>query len=402
MYYHEPYTSCYVFGALRYFSALKSSVCLVHGPTGCAFFSRNSLFVLNGYFESDEIGPIPKVFTTGFNDNDVIFGGKKKLRQAILEINETYKPDLIFVLNCCVTEVIGENIEDVTESLKEIVDAKMVAVHGAGFKGDQKVGMREAGKILFEEFFLNKKLTIPMTINFLGDFNPLNPATKEFKEILQSVGIQIHRTIPGNCSREELETANQAALNFVMCGNAAKNLARLMEENLGMPYIGEEASLFGLDNTYKTTRKIFDFFGIESDLPEALYNDAKTRIKEYKEFFNSKRVFVIAGTRRTLGYSSILKELGAKIEFIFTESSEDNVDKSHFMKFSQRVLCDESPQPIRKLIEKEKPDFVITTLPELIMPEKFIPRTIDDFSGFEGTIRMAELLKNYNKLLINT
>ena len=54
MNYEEPFRSCYLFGALRYLANLKDTVCLIHGPTGCSFFCRNSVMILNGYKDTVE------------------------------------------------------------------------------------------------------------------------------------------------------------------------------------------------------------------------------------------------------------------------------------------------------------------------------------------------------------
>ena len=43
-------------------------------------------------------------------------------------------------------------------------------------------------------------------------------------------------------------------------------------------------------------------------------------------------------------------------------------------------------------IEREKPDYIFSTLPELIAPYRYLPRPEVDFSGMEGSVRMAAYL----------
>ena len=44
------------------------------------------------------------------------------------------------------------------------------------------------------------------------------------------------------------------------------------------------------------------------------------------------------------------------------------------------------------LVEEKKPDFILSTLSELIAPHKYITRTDEDFAGFGGAVRLAKYL----------
>lgn len=138
MYSNIPFKSCSLFGSLRYLSNLKNVVCLIHGPSGCSFFNRGAMISLNGYYCSKQKVPIPKIYCTDFNENDTIFGGIEKLNKAVDEIVDKLSPEAIFILNCCVSEVIGENIDDVAANSSIKHGINIIPVHSAGFKGDHK------------------------------------------------------------------------------------------------------------------------------------------------------------------------------------------------------------------------------------------------------------------------
>ena len=71
MKYCEPYQSCALFGALRYFANLKKTVCLINGPTGCTFYANNAVVRLNGYFNAQHRVDIPHIYCKDFNECDV-------------------------------------------------------------------------------------------------------------------------------------------------------------------------------------------------------------------------------------------------------------------------------------------------------------------------------------------
>ena len=115
---------------------------------------------------------------------------------------------------------------------------------------------------------------------------------------------------------------------------------------------------------------------------------------KYKKQLVGKTVFIIAGARRAIGYAQIFKELGMKVEYIFSESSPGYTEKEDFFKYTDDVTCDDWDINIREKIRKEQPSLVISTIPEITMPIRTVSRLIDDFSGFEGTIDMAKYVGN--------
>ena len=57
-------------------------------------------------------------------ENDVIFGGEKKLYKAIKHVKENYSPEAIFVYSTCVTALIGEDIDAVCKAAEKKVEVE--------------------------------------------------------------------------------------------------------------------------------------------------------------------------------------------------------------------------------------------------------------------------------------
>lgn len=394
MYFYEPHKSCSLFGALRYLSNIKDAVILIHGPFGCSFFNRNGIIRLNGYYSAPYKVDIPKIFCTGFNENDAIFGAEDKVKNAITEIIEKFSPKIVFVMNCCVSEITGENIDDISSELSSKYDVRVIPVHSAGFKGDHRVGMHMASDIIFNEFICDKPNNCDgKTVNIIGEFDYFNNCINELISELNKIGVNKIIEIPGKSGIDDFMYAGSSDLTLVSCGFAGMRLAKQLQNKYNVPYVGTGIDLYGIENTYKYYSKIYDFFNYQKDELEIKYENYKNKLKEYNDYFKNKTAFVVAGMRRAVGYSAILEELGISIEFIFSEVDPENYSKDIFLKYSKSVISNDPAFELYNLVEEKKPDIVLSTLSELIAPHKYITRTDEDFAGFEGAIRMAEYLK---------
>lgn len=392
MYSCTPFRSCSLFGALRFLCNIKNSVVLIHGPSGCSFFNRNAMIRLNGYYSAKYVVPVPKIYCTDFDENDVIFGGRTKIENALEEIIGNFSPEVVFIMNCCVSEIIGEDINDVAYEASLKHEIPIIPVHSAGFKGDHKFGMKMASEILFKEFINRDNPIDARCVNILGDLDYFNHSSKELVKVLNEAGIYKIHHVPGSCSIDELKCVSEAALNIITCGNASRHMAQLFKNRFGTPFVGNNSSLFGINNSYNTYCEIFSLLSIDTEILLQKKIDVELRLQEYLPFFKNKSVVIVSGTRRALGYAEIFKELGLDIKMIFSEYDPTYTNEKEFMKYSKNIWLNEYPMNLISQIEDENPDFIFSTLSELVAPYKYIARTDDDFAGFEGSIRMAQHL----------
>lgn len=399
--YFEAYQSCSLFGALRYFANIEDSVCVINGPSGCSFYARNAVVNLNGFFESLSEVKIPHIFTVDFTEKDVIFGNEERLERALSDIIQKYQPKLIVVFNCCVSEIIGTDIDQIAKDLSERENnTKVIAVHSAGFKGDQRHGMKLAAQLLFDNIFqkrIGQINTVKDKVNILGDFDYFNRSTKELVEKLKKIGISNITQVPGSCSIDELYAAPDASLNIITCQNASRYLAELMKAKFGIPYIGKGFDLYGLDNCFKSYLSLYQFFGKDTLELEQEYKETKDALNSYKSILAGKHAIIVAGTRRSLGYAAILKELGMNVDLIFCENIDTFIKREEYLRYSENVLLNVRIDDLAYQIKRINPDIILTTLPEMVAPNQYIPRLSDDFAGFSGCLRMAEYISNYSQ-----
>lgn len=390
--YSIGFQSCSLFGMMRYFSGIRNSVCLIHGPQGCTFMNRNTVYNLNGY-NSCEIFT-PRIYTTGMNEDDTIFGGNAKLEAALLEIVEDFHPEIIFVLNCCVSELTGENIDDIAESVEESTGIKIIPVHSAGFKGNHQAGYHDAARLLFRHFCTgHPRKKQENTVNLLGEFDTRHRWSSEMRRYMEAAGIRILATVPVVCSVEELRDSVNADLNIVFCGNAAMALAREYEKEYGIPHVGGWGEQFGLNHSAKVYGEIFSYFGMDDSLFHEDMAVLAHRIEEVKSQFQGKTAAIVSGTRRALGYGIMLQELGIQVKYIFSESCDScGVSKEDFLPLADEVICDDGVNNIQQRLAELAADILFTTLPELAAPHRFVTIRSQDYSGFEGMHAMIDVL----------
>jgi nitrogenase molybdenum-cofactor synthesis protein NifE len=136
---------CAFDGAMIALVPITDAAHLVHGPIACAGNSWGSRGSLSSGSTLYKMG-----FTTDLSENDVIFGGEKKLYKAILDIHKRYNPAAIFVYSTCVTALIGEDMDAVCQAAAKKISIPCIPVNSPGFVGSKNLGNRIGGETLLD------------------------------------------------------------------------------------------------------------------------------------------------------------------------------------------------------------------------------------------------------------
>ena len=131
--------ACVYCGARVVLNPITDAYHIVHGPIGCASYT----WEIRGSLTSDS-EVFRNSFSTDLREQDIIFGGEKKLEGAIEEIVKTYKSELIFVYATCVVGVIGDDIDAVCRNMSEKYGIKIIPVKSSGFAGNKSTGYKAA------------------------------------------------------------------------------------------------------------------------------------------------------------------------------------------------------------------------------------------------------------------
>ncbi|MBI5260295.1 MAG: nitrogenase iron-molybdenum cofactor biosynthesis protein NifN, partial [Bradyrhizobium sp.] len=118
-------------GGAYAFLGLRRAMPLLHGSQGCTSFGL-TLFVR--HFKE----PVP-LQTTAMSEVATVLGGYDNLEQAILNIHNRTKPEIIGICSTGVTEIKGDDVEAfirlVRQKHPQLADFPLVYVSTPDFKG---------------------------------------------------------------------------------------------------------------------------------------------------------------------------------------------------------------------------------------------------------------------------
>ncbi len=296
----------------------RDIVNLVHGPIGCSFYAwltrRNQT----------DAGPdgenfINYCFSTDMQEQDIIFGGEKKLAQAIQEAYDLFHPKSIAVFATCPVGLIGDDIHTVTRNMKEkFGDCNVYAFSCEGYKGvSQSAGHHIANNQVFRHIVGENDEEKPgkFKINLLGEYN-IGGDGFEIDRIFEKCGITCISTFSGNSTYDQFASAHTADLNAVMCHRSINYVADMLETKYGIPWI--KVNFIGADATAKSLRKIAEYFGdkkliakvekvIAEEMPavETVRSEVRTRTE-------GKTAMMFVGGSRAHHYKELFNEMGMK------------------------------------------------------------------------------------------
>ncbi len=196
---------------------------LVHGAIGCAAYTWD----IRGSLSS---GPQlhRSSFCTDLREKEVIYGGEKKLKNALSILIEKHQPKAAFVYSTCIAGIIGDDVGAVCKEVQKKTGIAVIPVHSEGFKGTKKDGYRAACDALMHIIGMNDTPQVPLSVNILGDFN-IAGEIWVIKKYFEQMGLKVVATLTGDARVEQIMSAHTAQLNVVQCSGSMRFLAKQMK-----------------------------------------------------------------------------------------------------------------------------------------------------------------------------
>lgn len=295
---------------------LRDAVVLTHGPIGCGYYTwgtrRNK-----GRTTGDEKNFLNYCFSTDLQEGDIVFGGEKKLIQAIKEIVEIFDPKTIFICSTCPVGLIGDDIHAVASNAEKEYGIKVIAFSCEGYKGvSQSGGHHIANNGLIKHIIgTGEKAVGKYAINILGEYN-IGGDGWEIERILKKIGYEIVSLIPGNGTVEELKYAHKADLNVIQCHRSINYIGEMMKTKYGQDWI--KVNFIGVNTTIKSLRDLAKYFDdpdltarTEAVIAEEL-EEITPALSEYKKMCEGKTAALFVGGSRAHHYQHLLKDLGVE------------------------------------------------------------------------------------------
>ncbi|HPM12125.1 MAG TPA: nitrogenase molybdenum-iron protein alpha chain [Bacteroidales bacterium] len=291
---------------------------LVHGPIGCSFYAW--LTRRNQTLPPTEDSPnfMMYSFSTDMQDSNIVFGGETKLKQAIREAFEIFKPKNIGIFSTCPVGLIGDDVHAVAREMKAELGINIFGFSCEGYKGvSQSAGHHIANNQIFKHVVGLNDTPVEgkFKVNLLGEYN-IGGDAFELERIFEKVGITLISTFSGNSTIDSFELAHHADLNMIMCHRSINYLAEMMETKFGIPWI--KVNFIGADATAKSLRKIAQYFGdaglaakVEEVIAEEMALVAK-ELESIKARTQDKTAMMFVGGSRAHHYQELFNELGMK------------------------------------------------------------------------------------------
>ncbi|WP_414548913.1 nitrogenase iron-molybdenum cofactor biosynthesis protein NifE [Anabaena sp. CCY 0017] len=392
---------CAFDGAMIALVPITDAAHLVHGPIACAGNSWGSRGSLSS-------GPLlyKTGFTTDLTENDVIFGGEKKLYQAILQLHERYKPPAIFVYATCVTALIGDDMDAVCKAATEKTGIPVIPVIAPGFIGSKNLGNRFGGEALLEYVVgtAEPETTTPYDINLIGEYN-IAGEMWGVTPLLEKLGIRVLSKITGDARYNDIRYAHRAKLNVMICSRALLNMARKMEERYNIPFI--EESFYGIDDMNRCLRNIAAKLG-DADLQERTEKliaeetaALDLALAPYRARLKGKRVVLYTGGVKSWSIISAAKDLGIEVVATSTRKSTEE-DKARIKKLigNDGIMMEKgNAQELLRLVKETGADMLIaggrnqyTALKARIPFLDINQERHHPYAGYSGMVEMAREL----------
>jgi len=374
---------------------------LVHGPIACAGNSWGSRGSLSSDSHLYKMG-----FTTDLSENDIIFGGEKKLYKAILEVQQRYQPAAVFVYSTCVTALIGDDLNAVCEAAAQKTGVPVIPVNSPGFIGSKNLGNRVGGEALLEYVIgsAEPEYTTPYDINLIGEYNIAGELWGVLP-LLEKVGVRVLAKITGDAKYNEICYAHRAKLNVIICSKALINVARKLEESYGIPYI--EASFYGVDDINRCLRNIAAKLGdaaMQARVEQLIAEETAAldvALAPYRARLKGKRVVLYTGGVKSWSIISAAKDLGMEVVATSTKKSTEE-DKARIKELLGKdgiMLEKGNAQELLRTIAQTKADMLIaggrnqyTALKARIPFLDINQERHHPYAGYVGMIEMAREL----------
>ncbi len=341
-------------GALWTLDSIEDACIIEFGPAGTTHFSIEGIVNLNGESQA-------RLFTTHISEHDLTFGKTDRLEASIKEVDENFKPKVIFVFSSSLTSIIGIDIKSVCVELEDQVDAKLVAVDTGGFKGDFSLGVRQMLKKICEEVVIETSMKDHKKYNIIGgqldEYNNRSDI-KEIQLMMKEIfDLDCHCVLSHESSIDNIEEMSKASFNIVLRSEGL-DAAKVLEKRFNQPYTKRRP--YGSLESEKFISEVEDIVGLVRnhkiyEKSNELLSRAIYRLEMLNKYDDYK-VLVSGNVDMTSGVIKLLKEMGfSNIKGIVNHKKP----KRHLNDLEDNLVYSASEQDKKRILKEFAPDIVL-------------------------------------------
>jgi nitrogenase molybdenum-iron protein alpha chain len=366
---------------------------IVHGPVGCGFYAWLTRRNLSRP-DPGETNFMQYCMNTDMQEEQIVFGGEKKLKQAIQEAYDIFKPKAIAILSTCPVGLIGDDVHAVAREMKAKLGINIMGFSCEGYKGvSQSAGHHIANNGVFKHIIGldNTPDNAKYTINILGEYN-IGGDAWEIDALFKKCGIHITATLSGDVNYGEIARCHTVMLNTVMCHRSINYIAEMMEKKFGIPWI--KVNFIGAESTAKSMRKIAQYFG-DPELQarvEQVISEEMAALQPIKDAVTAKhkgkKVALFVGGSRAHHYQDLFEDIG--MEVISAGYEFAHRDDYEGRQVLPNIKVDADSRNIEELHVEQDPELYQARL----TPEQRADLVADGFTFSEYSGMMAQMKKD--------
>ncbi|MCD8477979.1 MAG: nitrogenase molybdenum-iron protein alpha chain [Sulfurospirillum sp.] len=359
---------------------IKDMIHISHGPIGCGQYSRAGR--RNYYVGTTGVDTyVTMNFSTDYQEKDIVFGGDKKLKAALAEIDELFPLNNgISIQSECPIGLIGDDIQAVAKAYKKESGKPTVAVSCEGFRGvSQSLGHHIANDVIRDEVLGDNSYkkdfeSTPYDVTIIGDYNIGGDAWSS-RILLEEMGLRVIAQWSGDATYKEMTIAPKAKINLLHCYRSMNYVVRHMEQEFGVPWM--EYNFFGPTKTTESLRKIAAFFdeSIQAKTEAVIAKYTKMTdavIAKYKPKLAGKTVMLYVGGLRPRHVIGAYEDLGMEVIGTGYEFGHGDDYKRTKEELSRATLIydDVNEYELEQFVKKLKPDLVASGVKEKYVFQK--------------------------------
>lgn len=399
--------ACVFCGSRVVLYPIADALHLVHGPIGCAAYTWDIRGALSSGPELHRLS-----FSTDLQEKDVIFGGETKLYQALTELIDRHQPKAAFVYSTCIVGIIGDDLEGVCRKVSREKGIPVLPVQSEGFKGNKRAGYNAACQAMFRLVGTGDTAGIsPKSLNILGDFN-LAGEIWIIRDYFQRMGLEVVANITGDGRVDDIRRAHGAALNVVQCSGSTMDLAIMMQEVYGIPYI--RVSYFGVEDMAESLYTVARFFND----PEMLHRTRELvreelallqpQIQEYRQALTGKKAAIyVGGAFKAFSLVKAFRLLGMKVVLVGSQTgTPEDYQELHEITDEGTIIVDDSnPLELSAFLKEQDVDIFVGGVKERPIAYKlgvgFCDHNHERKEALEGFIGMLNFAREVHNTVMS-
>ncbi|MDR2743522.1 MAG: hydrogenase [Treponema sp.] len=280
----QPRFTC-ALGGQQTVLAIPGARPIVHAGPGCSM-KIMEFSSMNAGRQGEGCGGGTNISCTNTYEQEVVFGGEKKLRTTIEGAFKVIKGDLFVVLSGCTADIVGDDTINITKEYAE-KGWPIVGVETAGFKGTSYYGHETVVNGIIEQFVGDtERKPREGLVNVFSVVPFQNPYWRgdleNLKSLLQSIGLEVNILFGyGSKGISEWKDIPNAQFNLLVSPWVGFSTVKLLEQKYRIPYLHYPVLPFGAQETSRFLREVGSYAGIPKARVEAVIEVEEKRFYRY-------------------------------------------------------------------------------------------------------------------------